>query len=172
MFQAAAASSSAGSGDDDGNHPPPSPSHLLPLPPPSPSEFPPPSSPSGLLSPPSPYNVIQQAEEERKKIQQREDTRLEFLKKTVEMKNESQYWFKKWEMKQQGEEVSELERAPMMTEEELEIWAKEEEEEAEAKDGKVWDIEEKISYWEEQHVHFVMESKYWELRYEYLGLSD
>jgi len=87
------------------------------------------------------------------------------------MKNESEYWFKKWEMKKQSEEDSDVEIAQMMSEEEIEIWAKEKEAEAEgeADEGKVWGLKEKTDYWEERKVHFVTEAKYWEIMYGYLS---
>ncbi|AED90597.1 putative protein [Arabidopsis thaliana] len=100
-----------------------------------------------------------------------EAKRLEFVKRTVAMKNESEYWFKKWEMKKQSEEDSDVEIAQMMSEEEIEIWAKEKEAEAEgeADEGKVWGLKEKTDYWEERKVHFVTEAKYWEIMYGYLS---
>ncbi|CAL9228994.1 unnamed protein product [Arabidopsis halleri] len=54
------------------------------------------------------------------------------MKMAVEIKNDSEYWYKKWEMKRgQGKEDSELERA-LMTDDEIEIWAKEKDVQAEA----------------------------------------
>lgn len=44
----------------------------------------------------------------------------------------------------QGKEDSELEKSPMMTDEEMEIWAKEKDVQAEAIDGKVWGIQDRF----------------------------
>jgi len=88
------------------------------------------------------------------------------------MNIDSDYGYKKWKMKRRGEEDSELERALMIIDEEMEIWAKKKEVKDEVDDGKVWGIEEKIDYWKEQHVYFVTESKYWEIMYGYLGDND
>ncbi|CAD5330692.1 unnamed protein product [Arabidopsis thaliana] len=122
---------------------------------------------NAYLSPPSPHTAVNLAEESGNKIQ--EAKRLEFVKRTVAMKNESEYWFKKWEMKKQSEEDSDVEIAQMMSEEEIEIWAKEKEAEADADEGKVWGLKEKTDYWEERKVHFVTEAKYWEIMYGYLS---
>jgi len=53
------------------------------------------------------------------------------------MNIDSDYGYKKWKMKRRGEEDSELERALMIIDEEMEIWAKKKEVKDEVDDGKV-----------------------------------
>lgn len=59
------------------------------------------------------------------------------MKNTIEMNIDSDYGYKKWKMKRRGEEDSELERALMIIDEEMEIWAKKKEVKDEVDDGKV-----------------------------------